>query len=133
MVLVAWIMKKRILLVDDLVFDILLTRRALLAVGIDACVVATCDVEEAYRLLSRDRFDVVLLDIKMPCVDGFDFLERFHRQAVSIPVIVVTASLLLVDRSRAEALGAHDYVIKAMEFSTFQADLKAALSRLNFC
>jgi len=125
---------KRILLVDDLGIDVMLTRMALDEHRMPYEIVVARDGEEAYSLLTQERFDLALLDIKMPRVDGFELLERLRGQQLEGPaVIMLSGSGLASDRERAQALGALDYVQKAVDYAGFKRELKAALQRHQFC
>ncbi len=64
---------------------------------------------------------VVLLDLKMPLVDGFELLEwmRGRSELTSLPVVVFTSSPLPVDQQRAKDLGANDYIEKPSAVSKF--------------
>ena len=64
---------------------------------------------------------VILLDLKMPKVDGFEVLRRVKGDAKtrSIPVVVLTSSALKSDVQLAYSLGANSYVVKPMEFEEF--------------
>lgn len=74
--------------------------------------------------------DVVLLDLKMPRVDGFELLEWLRAQPAwrTLPVFVVSSSDRPEDRDRAEELGATAYYVKTAEFS----DVLQGLSALDF-
>jgi CheY-like chemotaxis protein len=68
--------------------------------------------------------DVILLDLKMPRVDGFDFLEWLHSHSPDnfklIPVIVMSSSNLQQDVKRAYELGANSYCVKPVHFGAFR-------------
>jgi len=73
--------------------------------------------EEGLRKASREIPDLILLDIKMPDLNGFQVLERLKidKATCHIPVIMLTTSMLRQDRDRAFDLGAVDYVVKSLE------------------
>jgi two-component system, OmpR family, alkaline phosphatase synthesis response regulator PhoP len=120
----------KILLVDDLGIDVMLTRVALEGHGTGCRIATAADGDEAFRMLARERFDLLLLDIKMPRVDGFELLARLRAENVAHPpVIVVSGSGLQSDRVRAAALGAVDYVQKAVDYGSFKEELREALAR----
>ena len=124
---------KRILLVDDLNIDVMLTRLALEGIAPGSQVVTASDGDEAYGLLLGGHFDLLLLDIKMPKVDGFELMERLqHSPHAPARVVVVSGSGLLADRTRATELGAGEYIQKAVDYSRFKVELKAALQRIGF-
>lgn len=123
---------KKILLVDDLGIDVLLTRMAIEECGFAHDLVVAHDGEEALALVAGAGFDLLLLDIKMPKIDGFEFLARMRATpgpAASAAAIVVSGSNLQSDRDRATQLGAAGYIQKAVDYGAFKAELKSALSR----
>jgi len=127
-------MTKQILLVDDLLFDVVLTTRALEDCEIDHAIVVAGDGEVAYQLATERRFDLLLLDIKMPGVDGFELLQRLRSSsAKQVPAIILSGSALTRDQTQANALGAIEYVHKAVDYAEFKAQLKVALGRHGFC
>lgn len=128
-------MLKKVLLVDDQPLDQALTRQALKDCSIQHEVVSAYDGLDGLDQLGTQRFDVVVLDLKMPKVDGFDMLAGMRMQSSlsATPVIVVSSSDLQADRMRAAALGALEYVHKTMDFAEFKHALRAALGRHGFC
>jgi two-component system chemotaxis response regulator CheY len=68
---------------------------------------------EALQLLGESSFDLILLDLNMPVMDGFGFLERLaERGETRPPIIVITTESGTVDRERAKSLGVVAYVTK---------------------
>lgn len=128
-------MTKKVLLIDDHLLDITLTRQALSDCSIPHKMIASLDGAEGLTQLKRGDFDVVILDLKMPRVDGFEVLEAMRRmpELAKLPVIVLSGSNLQADRDRARDLGAVEYVQKALDFQEFKLELKSALSRHGFC
>lgn len=121
---------KKILVVDDLSLDIMLTRMALARHQPPLKVSVAHDGEEAYRMLTEQEFDLLLLDIKMPLIDGFELLERLQAQDRKIaPIIIVSGSGLHADRNRAVELGVAEYIQKAVDYSIFTEELLAAVRR----
>jgi CheY-like chemotaxis protein len=125
---------KKILLVDDLGIDVMLTRMALEGYRAGYRIAVANDGEEAYRMVTDDQFDLLLVDIKMPRVDGFELLERLNADdgadgARRVPAIILSGSGLAADRARARALGAIDYLQKPVDYSLFKEELKATLER----
>lgn len=121
---------KNILLVDDLGIDVMLTQLALQEFAFEHQLVVASDGAQAYDIIRQQPIDLLLLDIKMPQVDGFELLARLRAEALAaMPVIIVSGSDLAADRARAEALGVDDYVQKAVDYAGFKRELKAALVR----
>jgi two-component system chemotaxis response regulator CheY len=67
---------------------------------------------EALQLLANRNFDLILLDLNMPVMGGFAFLEHLAQNPARPPVIVITTEDASVDRERAEQLGVVAYVTK---------------------
>jgi Response regulator containing CheY-like receiver, AAA-type ATPase, and DNA-binding domains len=117
-----------ILFIDDDSNDVLLVQRALNKAGLSYPLIHKRDGEEAIDYLSgkppySDRAkhplpELILLDIKMPKINGFDVLGWLQRQPAlaKIPVVILTASVRVEDRSEAEKLGAVGYRTKPVDF-----------------
>ena len=69
--------------------------------------------EEALDLLGAESFDAIILDLIMPKMDGFDFLQQIKEKGITTPVIVASNLGQEEDIERAKALGAKDYFIKS--------------------
>jgi len=120
-----------ILLVEDREDDILLVKNAFHKGGIDNPIQVVRDGEEAIHYLAGEGLysnraeyplpDLILLDLKMPKVDGFDVVRWIRRQPGfgSIPVVVLTSSDAIRDVNRAYALGANSFMVKPMDFENF--------------
>jgi CheY-like chemotaxis protein len=125
-------MVKKALIVDDFPFDVELTRRVLQTCSRDHEIVVVSDGEEALRELNKEHsFDVVLLDLKLPKVDGFEVLKEISSKPFlsDIPVIVLSSSRNEADRMRTRVLGAGDFVEKAIDYAVFEAELTRALAQ----
>jgi DNA-binding response OmpR family regulator len=105
-------MAKKVLLVEDEKNIILGVRTCLDAVGYHVEVVE--DGEAALENIGRDKPDLVLLDLLLPKVDGFEVLGtlKSNSETSAIPVIVLTAKAGEEDRQRALELGADAYMTK---------------------
>lgn len=81
-------------------------------------VVTAADAEQASRLIEANRPDLVLLDISLPGMSGFDLLEQLRQTDPTrdLPVIMLTAHGREVEKEKGLALGANDYITKP--FST---------------
>ena len=108
------ILKARILIVDDTVSNVRLLELVLKDAGYSS-VVSTIDSREVYELHRIHDFDLILLDLLMPGMDGFQVMERlkeFERDGY-LPVLVITA--LQEHKVRALKLGAKDFVSKPFD------------------
>ncbi len=73
------------------------------------------DGEEALAKLTVESFDVALLDIKMPKLDGLEVLKRLSQQRLTVPVLILTAYQSVELAKEAVKLGALDYLPKPFE------------------
>jgi DNA-binding response OmpR family regulator len=120
-------MKANILVVDDH-----LSVRTLVAdyLGTQGYRVLTAsDGEEGLIVARRTRPDLVLLDIMMPGLDGFGFLQAFRRDS-DAPVILLTARIEETDKVVGLELGADDYVTKPFGMKELVARIRAVLRRV---
>ena len=84
--------------------------------------------EEALELAEQTQPDLVILDIMMPVMDGFEFMQKF-RKKYSTPVIILTAKVMEDDQLKGFELGADDYVTKPFRPRTLMARIHAVLHR----
>ncbi|HUV58162.1 MAG TPA: EAL domain-containing protein [Acidimicrobiales bacterium] len=106
----------RILVVDDNIANTSLLDQVLSRAGLGSVV--TCnDSREMTKLLLDGRPDMILLDLHMPHVDGFELLEVINRHAAGefLPVLVITADTGREAVHRALQLGAHDFLTKPFD------------------
>ncbi len=69
--------------------------------------------EEALSILSKDHFDLIILDLVMPKKDGFFILSELNRLGIKTPVVVSSNLSQKEDVDKAKALGAVDYFVKS--------------------
>jgi two-component system, cell cycle response regulator DivK len=105
----------RILLVEDNELNRDMLTRRLARRGFDVEVAR--DGREGLSLAGTSSPDLILLDLSLPEMDGFEVLRHLKQDArmKSIPVIALTAHALVTDRSRALAAGFDDYDLKPIE------------------
>jgi two-component system copper resistance phosphate regulon response regulator CusR len=87
------------------------------------------DGETALEMLRTRRFDLVLLDVMLPGLQGWDVLEALRREGNAVPVIWVTARDALEERVRGLRSGGDDYVVKPFDFAELVARIHAVLRR----
>ena len=85
------------------------------------------DGEAAADILERESFDLVLLDIMLPKVDGYELLDFI--KPMGVPVIFITAKGTMADKVRGLRLGADDYLVKPFEIVELLARVEAVLRR----
>ena len=126
---------KRILLVDDSPRDTELAIDALAQHNLASEIIAVRDGAEALDYLyRRERFAnrpegqpvVVLLDLKMPKVDGIEVLRQMKSdpKLKTIPVVVLTSSREGLDLARSYELGVNAYIVKPVQFQNFVEAMK---------
>lgn len=118
---------KHILVVDDLLDNRGLLVQALRRKGYRTSEAA--NGMEALETIASDRPDLVLLDLMMPMMDGFEVLQRLQEQNGSfLPVIVVTAATERQSRLRALSLGAHEFLNKPVDLDEVLVRVSTLLS-----
>jgi two-component system response regulator len=122
---------KKILLVEDNPSDVKLTQRALDKNNLLNDLVVAMDGQEALDYLFgggrhsgrnvADQPAIILLDLKLPKIDGLTVLQRIRDDARTrlIPVIILTTSSEEMDLARAYELGANSYIRKPVDFTEF--------------
>lgn len=118
---------KRILLVEDEPGLVLTLRDRLAREGYGVEVAS--DGESGLERAAREAFDLVLLDVMLPRMGGFDVLKELRRRNVETPVIILTARGQIVDKVVGLKLGADDYVTKPFEMVELLARIEAKLRR----
>ena len=115
----------RILIVEDEATIARLMEVSLLRAGYD-CTVAN-DGLTAADLIAENDFDIALLDIMLPGLDGYELLD--YLRPLGTPVIFITAKTATKDRVRGLHLGADDYLVKPFEVEELLARVGAVLRR----
>jgi CheY-like chemotaxis protein len=115
-----------ILIVEDRAIDLDLTKRALARSKVANPIQVARDGEEALAFLQRWETGeatpvFVLLDLKLPKVDGMEFLRQLknHPKFHAIPVIILTTSAEDCDIREAYGLGCNSYIVKPVDFNKF--------------
>jgi len=118
--------KKRILIVDDELSIIKLLRANLEAKGYE--VLAAMDGAEALQTFEMELPDLVILDIMMPKMDGFEVCRRL-REWSQIPIIMLSARGDVSDKVKCLDIGADDYITKPFGAGELIARVRAVLRR----
>ncbi len=116
-----------ILIVEDEMPINVLINRNLKLVGHEC--ISVYDGEAALEMIQKRTFDLILLDIMLPKMDGYEVLEDIKK--TDIPVIFLTSKSSLSDRVKGLTLGADDYIVKPFEMLELQARVEALLRRTN--
>ena len=132
--------EKIVLLVEDNENDAILAERAFMKCGVDYRLIITRDGVEALDFLfhrgsyaQRDsKLDpaIILLDLKLPLIDGFEVLRqiRAEKSTSHIPIVVLTSSLEETDQEKSRELGANKYYSKPIPFDKFVALIRQICS-----
>jgi len=118
--------KTHILVVDDEEYVTKLVKRTLEEAGYD--VMVANDGNSALAILTEKEADLVLLDIRMPGLDGYQVLERI-RENSNVPVLMLTAVREKTAIAHSLNLGADDYVEKPFRSRVLIARIQAKLKR----
>jgi CheY-like chemotaxis protein len=117
----------RVLLVEDNAPDAVLAKKAFAAFDrVEMRIAMTA--EAAASMLEHELVDLILLDLNLPKISGFELLLKLKSEELtkSIPVVVITSSSSLDDIEKAYRLGAAGYLIKPMSLTAFR-DMVAIL------
>ncbi len=94
-------------------------------------VETAADGVEALELLEDRRFDLVIVDIQMPKMNGIEFLREFKKKETEIPVIMITAFASHETAIEAMKLGAYDYITKPFKVDEIKLVIAKALDKKN--
>jgi chemotaxis protein histidine kinase CheA len=103
--------RRRVLVVDDSPVIRDLVSEVLATVGLD--VTLAHDGSEGFRKVEESPPDLVLSDVEMPVMDGFEMLRKIREHSPRLPVVMLTTRASAEDRKRATSLGANAYLVKS--------------------
>ncbi len=93
-------------------------------------VTAIDSAEEGYESLSQDEPDLIILDVMLPGMNGYEFCRKIRREGYTLPVLMLTARGEEFDRVMGLDLGADDYVTKPFSILELLARIRALLRRM---
>jgi len=85
--------------------------------------------EEGLLMASSEPYDVAVVDVMLPLLDGISLIQELRRQKVNTPVIILSAKRSVDDRIRGLQAGGDDYLVKPFAFSELLARVQALLRR----
>lgn len=93
--------------------------------SVDSCF----DDQEALDFISYSEYDLIITDIMMPNVDGYEFIDKLRANKNNTPVIMLTAKDTLEDKIVGLDSGADDYIVKPFEFDELLARIRVLMRR----
>ena len=90
-----------------------------------------CDAQSAYDAMYGSHFDMIISDIMMPKIDGFEFAESVRSIDKDVPILFMTAKDDIASKQRGYKLGIDDYLVKPVDFDELLLKLGAILRRAN--
>jgi two-component system OmpR family response regulator len=117
----------RVLVIEDDVKLASLIRKALREQGMHADVATTG--EDALRVVMASPYDVLLLDVNLPGIDGFQVCQRLRVEGVRTPIVMLTAHDGVDDRATGLEAGADEYVVKPFDLYELFARIRALAER----
>lgn len=117
----------RILVVEDEqnLNDIIVKRLILEKYGVDTCF----NGNDALEYIFSTEYDVIVSDIMLPGIDGFEILKRIREKGIKTPVLLLTALDGIEDRVKGLDYGADDYLVKPFVFDELMARIRVLLRR----
>jgi two-component system copper resistance phosphate regulon response regulator CusR len=85
--------------------------------------------DEGLRMAEENKYDLIILDVMLPKMDGWQVLEKLRHGGLLTPVLFLTARVSVDDRVRGLELGADDYLVKPFAWAEFVARVRALLRR----
>ncbi len=85
--------------------------------------------ENALDIMDKEHIDLVVLDVMMPKMDGYEFTKILRETDDNLPILMVSAKQLPIDKNRGFAVGTDDYMIKPVNQDEFLYRIKALLRR----
>ncbi len=119
----------RILLVEDNEMNLDMLSRRLLRKGYE--VVIAVDGEAGVGMAASERPDLILMDMSLPVLDGWEATRRLKGmlETAAIPVIALTSHAMAGDREKAMGAGCDDYDTKPVDFERLLAKIEALLKK----
>lgn len=117
----------RILVVED---ELDLQQAIAEGLRLDGYAVDTCDNgEDAYNQLYVENYDLAVLDLNLPKLDGFDVLTNIRNEKPELKILILSARSSVKDKVKGLDIGANDYLAKPFDFSELEARIRVLLRR----
>ncbi|WP_346886973.1 response regulator transcription factor [Clostridium sp. UBA1056] len=117
----------RILVVED---ELDLQEAIAEGLRLDGYAIDTCDNgEDAYELAFIENYDLVILDLNLPKMDGIEVLEKIREEKPDLKVLILSARSSVSDKVKGLDMGANDYLAKPFDFAELEARIRNLLRR----
>jgi putative two-component system response regulator len=124
-------MKKKILCIDDSNTALLLLEYALNEAGYEA--ILAINVDQAIKMIGTTRPDLILLDLSMPEISGYDFLKMKNQLKIDdVPVIIISAYDSKESIASTRSLGAVDFISKPIKIDSVVEKINSILDQSGF-
>ena len=120
-------MKEKVLLIDDELEFIDALEERMKSRGME--VASTVSPKEGLEIVDKESFDAIILDLKMPEMDGLEVLRRLKKKNPDIQVILLTGNATVQKGIEAMKLGAMDLIEKPVDIATLTEKIKKAQAR----
>ncbi|MFO7890287.1 MAG: response regulator transcription factor [bacterium] len=117
----------KILIIEDEKKVVTFIKKGLKSEGF--VVTTAFDGRQGLEKALNQSFDIIILDLMLPNLDGFTLLQHIRKQGINTKVLILTAKANVQDRIKGLNLGADDYLIKPFAFGELLARLRALLRR----
>lgn len=121
---------RKILLVEDNEMNVMVASKFLHKWGLK--VEVAHNGQEGVEMVAKNRYDLVLMDLQMPILDGYQATRQIRLQNNKIPIIALTASALLRVRREVHAAGMNDYITKPFDPKELKRKIVYQLTRAKF-
>lgn len=88
------------------------------------------DGMEGKEMFERESFDLVILDINLPLMNGYELCKKIRNRNPNVPVVMLTALSAIEDKIEGFDAGADDYIVKPFDFKELQVRIRALLKRV---
>ena len=121
--------KKRILLIEDNPLNMKLAADLLEAEGYE--VIKAEDGEKALSIIVNDIPHLILLDLQLPGIDGYEVLKKMRKNTnlADVKIIAVTASVMQSDQEKIRSAGFDEYISKPIDIDNFTQTIEALLGK----
>ena len=116
----------KILIVDDIENNLNILEGFLISLGYKHIRTAT-NGKLALNSIDKDKPDIILLDLKMPVMDGFKVIEYLNKNKIKIPIAVITASVDNCDRKKCKKLGIKFFIVKPITINQINDTLNCMI------